>query len=249
MRKFAHENCKLNMRIVQSIIRTPAVTNVLLIMAFVSLHATGFSQQYRWRSKPQHTWILGIGFQAIDDYNIPLGQLFNGNRTWHILPYPSRFNLERNLTYGFGVGGNINYNRFLAGKLVNEQVNTNLVHVIGVDAYVKYRFNANYKKISWFDPYLALGIGYTWRFSALANDNLSTNFHVGSNFWFTQKVGLQLESSLKLALGATYPNHPASYLQHSLTFLYRIYPSTKKRRDKARYKWTKKKPRGNVNRI
>jgi hypothetical protein len=222
---------------------------VLVVLVFVLLNGACFSQQYRWRSKPQHTWIFGLGFQAIDDYNVPFGNVFNGNRTWHILPYPSRFNLERNLKYGFGVGGNVNYNTFLAGKMVNEQLNNTLIHVVGIDAYVKYRFNANYKKMTWFDPYLAAGLGYTWRFSSAARDNVSTNIHVGSNFWFTQKFGVQIESSLKLALGATYPSHPASYLQHSLTFLYRIYPSTKQRRDKARYKWTKKKPKGNVNRI
>lgn len=237
------------MRRIPLIDRIPACTNVIMMLVFVMMYATVFGQQYRWRSKPQHTWILGLGFQAIDDYNVPLGEVFSGNRTWHILPYPSRFNLERNLKHGFGIGGNVNYNTFLAGKIVNEQINNNLVHVVGVDAYFKYRFNANYKKVAWFDPYLALGLGYTWRISDLTRDNLSTNFHVGSNFWFTQKVGLQIESSLKLALGASFPNHPSSYFQHSLTLLYRIHPKTKQRRDKARYKWTKKKPRGNINRI
>lgn len=220
------------------------ISSLLLLFSW-----SAFSQQYRWRSKPQHTWIFGLGFQAIDDYNVPFGDLFKGGRTWHLLPYPTRLSAERNFNYGIGVGGLLQYNQLKQGKFVNEVTNPSLVHVVSFDGYVKYRFNMKYKKVSWFDPYVALGLGYTMRFSSASSDHITTNIHLGSNFWFTDRIGVQIETSAKFALGASYPTHPASYLQHSASFLYRLYPSKRQKKSKQRYKWIRKKPKGNANRI
>ena len=221
----------------------------VFILVTLGISTYSFSQTYRWRSKPQHTWILGLGYHAVDDYSVAFGDIFAGHRTWHILPYPARFSVERNLKYGFGVTGLVHYNQYKSGRYVNEVINNSLIHVVSIDAMLKYRFNMNYKRISWFDPYLGIGLGYTLRFGANNADNVTANIHVGSNFWFTERIGLQIETSAKLGLGASFPGHSSSYLQHSASFLYRIYPNNKQRRDKARYKWTKKKPKGNVNRI
>ena len=222
---------------------------LVLLLLFMFVFQDSFSQQNRWRKKPEHTWILGLGMHVVDDYSVSLGQVFSGNRTWHFVPYPARLTVERNLKYGFGITGLLHYNQYLPGKRVNEVVNNQLMHVASFDAMLKYRFNMKYKKVSWFDPYLGVGLGYTMKFGATTMDNVTANVHIGSNFWFSKRIGMQIETSAKFALGATFPAHEDSYLQHSLSFLYRIYPNTKKRRDKSRYKWTRKKPKGNINRI
>jgi len=223
--------------------------SLVLLLLFVFAYQYSFSQPYRWRKKPEHTWILGLGVHAIDDYNVSLGQVFSGNRTWHFVPYPARFSFERNLKYGFGITGLLHYNQYLPGKYVNEVVNNQLFHVASFDAMLKYRFNMRYKRVAWFDPYIGIGLGYTMKFGSTTMDNVTTNVHIGTNFWFTQKIGMQIETSAKFALGATYPAHEDNYLQHSVSFLYRIYPNSKKKRDKAHYKWTKKKPKSRINRI
>lgn len=234
-----------------SVISIPQTAVKYVVLLLLSLFAVSNStaQPYRWRKKPQHTWILGFGYHAIDDYGVSFGQVFSGNRTWHILPYPARLSVERNLKYGLGITGLLQYNEYRPGRQVNELVNNQLIHVASFDAMLKYRFNMKYQRVSWFDPYIGVGLGYTMKFGSTTMDNVTANVHVGSNFWFSKRIGMQIETSAKFALGSSFPAHPDSYLQHSVSFLYRIYPSTNKKKDKARYKWSKKKPKGNINRI
>jgi hypothetical protein len=227
--------------------------NLKLIKSLVLcwfLLITGLSSaQFKWRRTPSHTWIIGLGFNAVNDNPEIFDRFWFVDERWNAPYFPSRFSLERNLKHGFGLGGFLSYNQYKSGKLVQGERLASGGHFFAIDVYGKYRFNMNYKRVEWLDPYISLGIGYTIRTIPFASNAIHAGGQIGSNFWFSKSIGIQLETAIKFGLGAQFPAERTNYVQHSFSLLYRIYPSRKPKRPKARYKWVHDKPKGNVNRM
>ncbi|SDB60881.1 Outer membrane protein OmpA [Flavobacteriaceae bacterium MAR_2010_188] len=152
-------------------------------------------------------WALGIGINAVDLYPVgedaPLGsyfdEYFNVNDHYNILPSISTVSVSRYLGDGFifGVNGSINQIDKIGDSSADD------LSYYAVDGVVRFSFGALFNAAK-FDPYLGLGGGYTWV------DNIgfgTANGTLGFNYWFTDNVGLTIQSAYKHAFDDDSPKH------------------------------------------
>lgn len=115
-------------------------------------------------------------------------------------------------------------------------------NMIAVDLHAKYAFYYLYApKAKWFDPYVTLGAGYTYRTNAPKITHApSLNFGIGFNFWLVQSFGIQLGSTGKFGLTPRIWKTSANYFNHTVGVVYRFDIAKKNTSsDKKRYMWTK----------
>ena len=184
-------------------------------------------------------WALSFGVNAVDTRTSAGGgknwldqhvsQAFNVSDNWNILPSVSYLGVARSVGNNFSVGiqGSINkidkfvvFNPTAPGHNSSGYVVTNPGDLMyyGIDANVKYSFK-NLIKSKVIDPSLRVGGGYTF----LGDNSFGTvNPGAGLTFWFTENVGLALETTYKKSFGDRNANgdihtpEAPSHFQHSL---------------------------------
>ena len=127
-------------------------------------------------------------------------QLANAKTNWNILPSVSYLSVSKYVGDGFSFGATASVNKVdrwvtrdettLATDLVT---NPGDLSYYGIDATIKYSFMQMLKS-KWFDPSLNVGGGYNFFGDASAG---TVNGGLGLTFWFTEQVGLQLQSTYK----------------------------------------------------
>lgn len=151
-------------------------------------------------------WSVGFGVNAVDVYptNEPMlgkwfDEYFNAKDHWNILPSISTLSVSKYVGDGFSVGvrGSLNKIENWGDASVAD------LSYYGVDGTVKYNFLKNTK----LDPYLEIGGGYSWI------DNIgagTVNGGVGLNYWFTENLGVNIQSTYKHA----FEDYLAPHFQH-----------------------------------
>jgi outer membrane protein OmpA-like peptidoglycan-associated protein len=169
-------------------------------------------------------WAITIGVNAVDTYPVgedaPQGdyfdEFFNVTDHWNILPSISNIAISRYLSDGFTftATGSINT---LTKFGTNVDPDTGLetgtatlddLTYYGVDGRVSYSF-MDVIKSKTFDPYLGVGGGYSWV------DNIGAgtlNGSLGINFWLSENIGINANSTYKHSFEDYLPKH----FQHSL---------------------------------
>ena len=154
-------------------------------------------------------WQVSFGVNAIDVYptNQPgLGkwfdEYFNANDHWNILPSISVVSVSRYVGDGFSVGVRGSLNQI--DKIGDAEVD-DLSHY-AVDGTLKYNLN-EFLKLGKFDPFIEVGGGYTWVDAIGAG---TINGGLGFNYWFTENIGLTLQSSYKHA----FEDYGVKHFQH-----------------------------------
>ena len=173
-------------------------------------------------------WAVEIGANAIDVYSAGLNEdqvlanspgmrgdifdeYFNANDHWNILPSVSKVALSRYIGSGFV---------FTAAGTINRiekygDVEQNDLTYYGADGEVKYSFR-NALGGSWFDPSIGVGGGYTW----IDDIGFGTaNAIVGVKFWFTDNIGLNLQSTYKHAFEDSYG---ITHFQHAAGIVFQF---------------------------
>ena len=145
-------------------------------------------------------WAIGIGVNAVDFYptnvDIPTGygawgdEFFNAGDHYNILPAVSKITVGKYLADGFTLeaAGSLNKITKMGDNSVSD------LTYFGLDGALKYDLNNIFGETSWFDPYVLVGGGYTWL------DEFGTatlNGGGGINFWFSDNIGLNVESKYK----------------------------------------------------
>ena len=164
----------------------------------------GLSSQAQDSNNP---WAISFGTNAVDTrvsaaskVENQFSQYFNVKDNWNILPSVSYINVARNVggNFSFGVSGSVNrINKFVSPRVTIPGdygvSNPGDWSYYAADAVVKYSFmNAFGWKVV--DPSAHVGGGYTW----LEDGNAGTvNGGLGLTFWFTEMVGLSLQSTYK----------------------------------------------------
>jgi outer membrane protein OmpA-like peptidoglycan-associated protein len=188
--------------------------------------------------------LLGLGAQAQDDNNKwaitfganavdtrvsaaskledQLSQYFDANKNWNILPSVSYLTVQRYVGSGFNVGVTGSVNKIT--RFVNERgddgrytvSNPGDLSYYAVDGMIRYSLMPVIKS-KWFDPSIHLGGGYTW-FDDVKSGG-TVNGGLGITFWFTENVGLALQSTYKHSFEDDRNEFP-SHMQHfaGLTF-------------------------------
>ncbi|SDL63469.1 OmpA family protein [Kriegella aquimaris] len=140
-------------------------------------------------------WQIGFGVNAVDVYptgdfpNSSFGnQLFNATDHWNILPSISYIGVSKAVGSGFSVGARGSLNKI--SKWGDTGVDD--LSYYALDGTIKY----NFLKETVIDPFVEVGGGYTWIDEIGAG---TVNGGVGINFWFTDNIGLTVQTSYKHA--------------------------------------------------
>lgn len=179
-------------------------------LLFAMLLVLGFSNANA--QDENNPWAIGFGVNAVDFYPVgedaPRGEyfdeFFNQEDHWNILPSLSTISVSRYLDKGFslGVSGSINK----ISKFGDDDNFYDDASYYGLDGVVKYSF-ANLIGSKVIDPYLGVGGGYTWVDEIGAG---TLNGTVGFNVWFTENIGLTVQTSYKHA----FEDYLATHFQH-----------------------------------
>ncbi|HLV70300.1 MAG TPA: OmpA family protein [Xanthomarina sp.] len=179
---------------------------MLLMLSFSNINA----------QDENNPWAISLGVNAVDFYptgeDAPLGdyfdEYFNARDHWNILPSLSSLTVSKYFSNGFsfGVTGSINKIESWGDADVSD------LSYYGLDGTVKYSFAKliNSKVV---EPYLGVGGGYTWVDEIGAG---TLNGALGLNLWFTENIGVTLQSTYKHA----FEDYLATHFQHyaGLTF-------------------------------
>lgn len=165
----------------------------------------------------QSSWILGLGYNAVDDSGNVFDGLFNFGNEWNILPYPSRLSIGRYFKSGLGVEAIGAYNTYKEGKIIDGVVNSTVSNYYSLDARISYDLNKIIGQTEWFDPYVGIGVGYT---DANNLGRGTYNAVVGFRTWFSDKWGLDFNSSGKWAMSQS--NGATNHLQHAVGVVYQF---------------------------
>ncbi len=157
-------------------------------------------------------WAIGVGVNAVDFYpvgeNAPLGgyfdEYFNVKDHYNFIPSLSSVSVSRYLSSGFSItaAGTINEIDKIGDSSADD------LSYYAVDGTIKYSFGS-LLGTSWIEPYLGVGGGYTWVDDIGAG---TLNGTAGFNFWFTENVGLTVQSSYKHA----FEDYLAKHFQHTV---------------------------------
>ena len=185
------------------------------------LMAMGLNSQAQDTNNP---WAITFGVNAVDtragasgEFADKFNQPFKVKESWNILPSVSYLNVSRSVGAGFtfGVTGSVNkITKFTSMDAAGNYVVTNPgdLTYYGADGIIRYSFmNLIGSKV--IDPSAHIGGGYTWMGDY---DTGTVNGGLGLTFWFTETVGLSLQSTYKHGFGDAIPDH----VQHfaGLTF-------------------------------
>ena len=169
-----------------------------------------------------HPWAVEVGANAVDVYSAGpnednvlysspgmrgeiFDEYFNANDHWNILPSVSKLAISRYIGSGFvfTAAGTINRLEKMGDVAVDD------LSYYGADGDIRYSFK-NALGGGWFDPSIGIGGGYTW----IDDIGFGTaNATVGVKFWFSDNIGLNLQSTYKHAFeeeyGVTHFQHAA----------------------------------------
>lgn len=189
-----------------------------------SLMLAGVTAQAQDQNNP---WAITFGANAVDGGRVSaagpfadqFSNYFNAKDNWSIIPSVSYVNVSRYLGDNFSVGitGSVNkIDKFVSPRATRPGdyavANPGDLMYYGIDGVIKYSF-LDIIGTKWFDPYLHVGGGYTFLGDASAG---TVNGGLGISFWFTENVGITLQSTYKHSFDETRtPNvDVASHLQH-----------------------------------
>ena len=165
----------------------------------------------------QSSWIVGVGFNAVDDSGNVFDGIFNVGQEWNFVPFPSRVSIGRYFKNGLGVEAIGTYNKYLKDNIINGVILADDIPYYGFDARLTYDLNQIIGQTGWFDPYVGIGAGYT---DANNLGRGTYNAVVGFRTWFSDRWGLDFNSSGKWSMskgdGAT--NH----IQHAAGVVYQF---------------------------
>ncbi|MEL6919339.1 MAG: OmpA family protein, partial [Bacteroidota bacterium] len=190
--------------------------NFLVLACFMINNA--ISQELELTSKDSivaNSWIVGLGYNIVDDSGDVFDNLFSVEDQWNAVPYPSRISIGRYFKNGIGIEAIGTYNTYKEGKIIDGTVNAEETNYFGLDTRLSYDLNKIIGETAWFDPYIGVGLGYT---DANNQGRGTYNAVIGSRFWFSDKFGLDFSSSGKWSIGDNATNH----IQHAAGVVYRF---------------------------
>ncbi|NKI27090.1 OmpA family protein [Arenibacter sp. 6A1] len=188
---------------------------LLFILVFTNVI---YAQDFQLSPKDsivKSSWMVGLGYNFVDDADSGLKGLFKVEENWNAVAFPSRISIGRYFKNGLGIEAIGTYNKYKVGKVVESAVNTVETDYFAVDARLSYDLNKIIGETAWFDPYVGIGAGYT---DARNRPRGTVNAVVGFRTWFSDRWGLDLSSSGKIAMDQAKGNH----LQHAAGVVYQF---------------------------
>jgi len=186
-----------------------ALLALLLVTAFSNVNA----------QDENNPWAVSFGANAIDFYStnsIPgttwYDQFFNANDHYNMIPAVSRLTVGRYVTKGLSVGLDGSFNQI--SKVGDMEVDD--LAFWGIDGVAKWSVGSVVELGDWWEPYLLVGFGYTWMDDATT---WAVNGGAGMNFWFNDKVGINIESKVRETMDDA---QVYSHFQHSVGVIFKM---------------------------
>lgn len=228
---------------------------ILLILLITYTFAVQSQGDYlKFKSYKPYKWMVGIGWVANDGYNV------KNNIT--ILPYPSQLTVDRyfkyNLSAELGVSYS-NFNRVFTSNYTSVTSYYDTVNMVthydtttvtsqtvtsgtqmAADLMCRYSF---YRYMpQWFDPYVGLGVGVTYRMGAGSSFSPTINASAGMIFWI-KSVGIRVQAMGKAQMLSGILTSPNNYLTYSAGIQYKfpIREKSKSTFGKSKHGWVHKK--------
>ncbi|MBD0831144.1 OmpA family protein [Aestuariibaculum sediminum] len=185
---------------------------MLLVLGYNSMNA----------QDKNNPWQISIGVNAVDAYPSGDGivgssqfgetifdEYFNVDDHWNILPSLSTISVSKYVGGGFSFGVTGSLNKIekwgdVPGSDPEEVNEVSDLSYYGVDGTIKY----NFLQGTTIDPFLGVGGGYTWIDEIGAG---TLNGTLGFNLWFSENIGLTLQSTYKHA----FEDYLQTHFQHS----------------------------------
>ncbi len=173
-----------------------------------------------------HPWAIEVGANAVDTY--PVGsehdsaipselrgelfdEYFNASDHWNILPSVSKLSIGRYIGGGFIFTATGTINRI---DRIGDAPADDLSYY-AADGGFSYSL-ASALGGSWIDPHIGIGGGYTW----VDDIGFGTgNVTAGLRFWFSEQIGLNLQSTYKHAFEEEYG---IRHFQHSAGIVFKF---------------------------
>ena len=187
----------------------------MLMLATTPIFSQDSLQLIARDSIVQSSWMVGIGYNFIDDS----GDAFNDFTTikdqWNAVAFPSRISIGRYFKSGIGLEAIGTYNKYKQGNIIDGIINPEDIDYFSLDTRLSYDLNKLIGETAWFDPYVGIGLGY-----ADANNTPRGTYNavVGFRTWFSDRWALDLSSSGKWSFGDEASNH----IQHAASVVYQF---------------------------
>ena len=161
------------------------------------------------------SWMVGLGWNFVNDSGDRLNNITKLNDNLNAVAFPSRISIGRYFKSGIGLEAIASYNNYKKGKIIDGVVNPEDKDYFGFDTRFSYDLNKIVGQTGWFDPYVGVGVGYTY-----ANDLSRGTYNgvIGFRTWFSDRWGLDFSSSGKWSFG----NEASNHIQHAVGVVYQF---------------------------
>ena len=160
-------------------------------------------------------WQIGFGVNSVDirtpkDFGYVLKD-WAGPSDLNILPAVSRLSVGRYIGKGFSAELSGSLNKIEKGYGYDKDLDNKVDQSFwAVNLAAQYHLNTLWSGARWFDPYAQVGGGY----AAIDNEGkFRTLVGAGANFWFTDNIGLNLQSAYHPTMKS---ESTENYFQHAL---------------------------------
>ena len=188
---------------------------VILMLATTPIFPQDSLQIASKDSVVQSSWMVGIGYNFIDDSVDGFNDFTTIKDQWNTVAFPSRISIGRYFKSGLGLEAIGTYNNYKKGNIIDGIVNPEDISYYGLDTRISYDLNKLIGETAWFDPYIGIGLGY-----ADANNTTRGTYNavIGFRTWFSDQWGLDLSSSGKWSFG----NEASNHIQHAAGIVYQF---------------------------
>lgn len=229
---------------------------VLLLIVLITcvFQAKSQGDYLKFKSYQPYKWMVGLGWNVVDGYN--------HNNDYLILPYPTQLSVDRYFKYNLSAELAMSYSNYNRVFTTNSTVVTssydtvtmtttydtttvsNRTTVAGslaaVDLMCRYSF---YRYMpQWFDPYVGLGVGLTYRMGPTTSFSPTVNVSAGMIFW-VKRVGIRVQAMGKAEMSGGIVTSPNNYLAYSagLQYKFPVREKSKSTFGKSKHGWVHKK--------
>jgi hypothetical protein len=201
----------------------------IILVALVFFALVGESNAQFFNKLKNGDWVLGAGWNFVDDNGKPLTNIFGQAGAWNSLAYPSAVRVEKNYNPGLSFVFNGSYNQYRNSKDVNNSFNQSSTFY-ALDLSAKYNFVALYDiNAEWFnfatdvfDVYGTFGGGFTSRSTARVGNAGTMNLGIGVNAYVYGNWGINIDATSKFGFTDGFWDTPTNYRQYSIGVIYKL---------------------------
>lgn len=222
----------------------------LLILVFLFIGITSSQAQF-FQTLRTSPWVLGAGWNIVDDNGQKTKNIFDFKNSFNIPSYPATIRVEKYYTDGISFVFNGSYNDYQSKKIINGDLNQKSTF-LAFDLGAKYNFSNLYNinqqwfnfKTDVFDYYATMGMGITFRNTDQVRNSGTFNIGFGLNSFIYRNWGINLEAVGKFGLSGKLIQTAANYTQYSFGVIYKI---ESKKRLSGGGSFNSRRPRSKLN--